>query len=216
VIALRKRLHVNPLITDPDTIDLQWGGSFSVSGPFSVPTTLGYTPEGRHIYWGRTEYSVSFDAVNYDGVATHFGDRATFAATCVVRDGERLDIAVAPLVSVLLRGDSGVRAGGTVIARFDLGRNSGGLTATWLAGTFDLGAGYGHRFFKRVTAHTNWQWQKAVGTERQISIFEGVEYQFSDPFAIDVSAQHQAVWGGHVDHQIVVGFTLSTPRLHRH
>lgn len=215
-IGLRKRLHVNPLIADPDTIEIDWGGSFSFSGPYSLPATLRYTPQGSHIYWGRTELSVSFDSLNYDGAATHFGDRATVAATCVVHDGERLDIAVAPLAAVLLRGGNGVRGGGAAIARYDVGRNSGGVTATWLAGTVDLGAGYGHQFFKRVTAHANWQWEKASGTARQISIFEGVEYQVSDPFAIDVTAQHQSVWGGHTDQQIVVGVTVSTPRLHRH
>src|SRR5947199_8893032 len=80
-IALRKRLHVNPLITEPDTLDFEWGGAFSTGGSFSFPTTLRFTPQGPHIYWGRTELSVSFDSLANDGTATHFGDRTTFAAT---------------------------------------------------------------------------------------------------------------------------------------
>lgn len=215
-IALRKRLHVNPLITDPDTIEVDWGGSFSVDGPFTLPASLRYTPEGHHLYWGKTEFSASFDSLNYDGTATHFGDRATVAATCVVVDSEHFDVAVAPLASVLLRGDSGVRAGGLTIARYDAGRNSAGFSASWLANTLDFGAGYGRKIGTHVTPHVNWQWEKTSGTNRTVSIFEGSEYQVSDPFAVDVSAQHQNVWGGHRDTQIVVGLTISTGRLHRH
>ena len=207
-ISLRKRLHVNPLITDPDTIEFDWGGAFSVNGPWTLPATVRYTPEGHHLYWGRTEFSANFDTAHLD--------HAVLAATCVVRDGDKFDLAVAPLMSVPMRDGSPVRAGGLTVARFDLGRNSTGLTATWLANTLDLGAGYGHRFGKQWTPHLNWQWEKASGTLRQVSIFEGIEYQVSDPFAIDVSAQHQNVWGGHRDTQIVVGLTFATGHLHRH
>lgn len=52
------------------------------------------------------------------------------ATTCVVRDGEKLDIALAPTASVLLRGDSGMRLGAAAIARYDAGRSSAGVTAT--------------------------------------------------------------------------------------
>ena len=31
-ITLRKRVHVNTLITEPDTIQVQWGGAFSWDG----------------------------------------------------------------------------------------------------------------------------------------------------------------------------------------
>src|SRR5712692_1228514 len=123
-ISLRKRLHVNPLITVPDTIDIEWGGSFSTTGSFTMPTSIHYTPEGRHVWWGRTEFSASFDSLTYQQPATHFGDRASFAATCVVHDGEKLDIAIAPQVSLLLRGDAGARIGSTAIARYDSGHHS--------------------------------------------------------------------------------------------
>ena len=230
-IALRKRLHVNPLITEPDTLDFEWGGSFSVGGNFSLPTTVRFTPEGRHIYWGRTEFSANFDALNNAGAATHFGDRATFAATCVLRDGEKLDIAFAPLASFLLRGDTGARLGGTAIVRYDVGRSSMGVTVGWTSathasrsnpgGALDMGGGYGYRLASagalgHLTAHTNCVWEKSSGTERQVSFFDGVEYQIKKPVALDFAAQHLNIWGGQIDHQVVIGLTVNTGKLHRH
>jgi hypothetical protein len=229
-IALRKRIHINPLITEPDTMDFEWGGAFSTGGPFTFPATVRFTPEGRHVWWGRTEFSVSFDTLSNDGTATHFSDRTTFAATCVLHDGEKLDIAIAPTVSSLLRGDHGTRTGATAIARYDVGRSSAGITVAWSsatqpsptnpAGTWDVGAGYGYRLrptgpLSHLTAHTNWLWERSTGTPRQISVFEGVEYQITDPVAVDFSAQHLNVWGGIIDNQIVIGLTVSTGRLHR-
>jgi hypothetical protein len=228
-IALRKRLHVNPLITEPDTMDFEWGGAFSTGGPFTFPATIRFSPEGRHVYWGRTELSVSFDSLSYDGTATHFSDRTTFAATCVLHDGEKLDIAIAPTVSALLRGDTGARLGATALARYDVGRSSAGLTVAWSSathasltnppGTWDVGAGYGYRLrpsgpLGHLTAHTNWLWEKSTGIGRQMSVFEGVEYQITDPVAVDFSAQHLNVWGGPIDNQVVIGLTVSTGRLH--
>jgi hypothetical protein len=204
-ISLRKRLHVNPLITDPDTVEFDTGVG---GGPLTVPTAIRYTPEGSHIYWGRTEMSVSYDAAKFD--------RATFAATCVVQDGEKVDIAIAPLLAAPLRGGDGLHPGGAAIARLDIGRNSAGVTATWLTNTWDFGAGYGRKIGAKVTPHMNWQWEKAAGTPAGISVFEGVEYQFSDPFALDLTAQHMNVWGGQTNNQLVLSLTLSSPRLHRH
>src|SRR4051812_5570573 len=224
-ISLRKRLHVNPLITEPDTMDIEWGGSFSTIGNFTMPASIHYTPEGHHVWWGRTEFSASFDSLAYQQPVTHFGDRANFAATCVVHDGDKLDIAIAPRFSVLLRGDSGARVGSTAIARYDTGHHSAGLTFTWTgatassannpAGTFDVGAGYGYGIGK-ITPHINWLWEKSTGSERQISLFEGVEYQFTDPFAIDFSVQHISLGGTARDTQFVAGITFNTGKLHRH
>ncbi len=228
-IALRKRLHVNPLITEPDTMDVEYGGAFSWDGSFTLPMTLHLTPEGHHVWWGRTEFSAAFDSISSND-AVHFGDRATFAATCVVHDGEKLDIAIAPAATLLMRGDSGARAGATAIARYDAGRSSAGVTFTWSgathasptnpAGTFDIGAGYGFRLMpagplSHLTPHVNAVWEKSTGIERQISIFEGVEYQVTDPFAIDFALQHISIWGGQPDRQFVVGITVNTGRLHK-
>jgi hypothetical protein len=223
-ISLRERLHVNPLITEPDTIEVEWGGAFAESGTDTMPVVLHYTPKGPYIFWGRTEFSASFDSLNYDGTVRHFGDRASFAATCVLHDGKKLDIAIAPTASFLLRGDRGLRYGATAIARYDSGRHSGGVTFSWThatmasdtnpAGTFDLGLGYGYALGK-ITPHVNWVWERSTGVERQISLFEGVEYQVTDPFAIDFSVQHISVWGGARDTQFVIGVTINTPHLHR-
>src|ERR1041385_139567 len=96
-IALRKRVHVNTLITEPGTLEVEFGGAFSTGGNFSFPSTIKYTPEGTYIWWGRTEFSVSFDSlastVQFDDRATQFSDRMTFATNCVVYDGAKLDIA---------------------------------------------------------------------------------------------------------------------------
>jgi hypothetical protein len=231
-ISLRKRVHVNTLITEPGTMDIEWGGAFSIDGGFTLPAVIHYTPEGPHVYWGRTEFSASFDSlassVDSGRRVTNFSDRASFAATCVVHDGEKLDIAIAPQVSVLLRGAQGTRIGSTAIARYDVGRSSAGITVTWTgatsasalnpAGTLDIGAGYGFRLapsgaLGHLTPHTNWVLEKSTGTARQISIFEGVEYQVTEKFAIDFSAQHISLWGNAPDTQIVVGITVNTGRL---
>jgi len=231
-IALRKRVHVNTLITEPGTLELEFGGAFSTGGNFSLPSTIKYTPEGKYIWWGRTEFSLSFDSlastVQFDDRATQFSDRMAFAANCVVYDGVKLDIAIAPQVSSFLRGESGVRAGATAIARYDAGRNSTGVSVTWTAatvtspsnpaGTFDVGYGFGRRLMEsgplsHLTAHTNVLYERATGTARQISLFEGVEYQITEKVAVDFSGQHFSVWGGQVDHQITVGLTVNTGRL---
>ena len=73
---LRKRLHVNTLITEPGTMDIEWGSAFSTGGSFTFPTAIHYTPEGPYVWWGRTEFMVSFDSLSYNEV-NHFGDRIT-------------------------------------------------------------------------------------------------------------------------------------------
>src|SRR5262245_20459413 len=105
-----KRLHVNPLITEPDTIDIEWGGAFSTGGGFTMPAVIHYTREGSQVWWGRTAFSASFDSLAYETAVTHFGDRACFAATCVLLAGKRLDLAIEPQAAVLVVVDSGVRA----------------------------------------------------------------------------------------------------------
>ncbi len=229
-ITLRKRLHVNTLITEPGTIEIEWGAAFSTDGSFTFPTAIHYTPQGSHVWWGRTEFSASFDSLSYNQV-NHFGDRISGAATCVVHDGEKLDIAIAPQVSYLLRGDSGARAGATAIARYDVGRSSAGVSFTWTgasnpsstnpAGTFDIGTGYGFRLrpygpLGHLTPHMNWLYEKSTGNTHQISLFEGMEYQVTDPFAIDFAVQHISLWGNQPDTQFVVGLTVNTGHLRHH
>jgi len=224
-ISLRKRLHVSPLITEPDSIDFEWGAAFDTNGAITLPTVIHYTPKGPYVFWGRTEFAVSFDSLNYDGNVHHFGDRASVQATCVLHDGDKLDIAFAPTATFLLRGDTGARYGAVGIARYDSGHHSGGVTVSWTgathpsptnpAGTFDLGFGYGYAFGK-ITPHVNLIWERSTGIDRQISLFEGVEYQFTDPFSLDFSVQHNSLWGGARDTQFVVGITVNSGHLHHH
>jgi hypothetical protein len=233
-ISLRKRLHVNTLITEPGTMEIEWGGAFSTGGNFTFPSTIKYTPEGPYVFWGRTEFSASFDslssAVQFDDRATQFSDRVTLAANCVIHDGKELDIAIAPQTSFFLRGESGLRVGATALARYDHGRNSAGVTVTWTtataasptnpAGTFDIGLGYGRRLMatgplSHLTPHVNWLYERSTGIGPQISLFEGMEYQITENVAVDFSAQHFSVWGGQVDHQVVIGLTVNTGKLSR-
>src|SRR6266853_445280 len=93
-ISLRKRLHVNTLITEPGTVEIEWDNLYSyTSANYSMPSNVKFTPEGKSILWGRTEYSVAFDSVDSALLAgersTQFSDRLTFTATSVLKDGEK-------------------------------------------------------------------------------------------------------------------------------
>ena len=233
-IALRKRVHVNTLITEPDTIEVEFGSLYSTSSDnFSLPSLIKYTPEGKHILWGRTEYSVGFDSlfssVIPGGRTTQFSDRVTFSANAVILDGEKLDIAIAPQASFFVRDESGARAGLTAIARYDSGQNSTGVAVSWSAatvssatnpaGTLDVGFGFGRRlrpsgFIGHFTPHTNVIYEKSTGVDRTVSVFEGVEYQITEKVAVDFSGQHFNVIGGQVDNGVLVGLTVNMGKLH--
>jgi len=233
-IALRKRLHINTLITEPGTAELDWGGLYSFStNNFAMPSGLRYTPAGRHIIWGRTEYSVAFDTVTSANIGggrlTQFSQAVTLTATSVLHDGENLDIAIAPQASVFLRDEAGARLGAVAIARYDTGRNSIGATVGWSgathssdsnpAGTFDLGLGFGRqlsgsRWLEKLTSHFNAECEKSTGQNTALLAFEGIEYQVTDHLAFDVAAQHFASTGRAPDHQIAFGMTLNLGKVH--
>ena len=59
----------------------------------------------------------------------------------------------------------------------------------------------------KFTPHTNIVWEKSVGTPKLVSLFEGVEYQITDRFAVDLSGQQFGLLAGAPDRQIVVGIT---------
>jgi hypothetical protein len=228
-ITLNKRLHVNTLITEPGTVEIDWAGLYSFSSTgYSMPATLKYTPKGTHTIWGRTEYAVAFDSLdNVDtggGRATQFSQSVTLAATSVLHDGKKLDIAIAPQATLFLRGEKGARLGALAIARYDTGRNSLGATLSWSAathdseanraGTWDAGFGFGRRLaasgmLGRFTPHMNAVWERSTGMERVLSVFEGVEYQMTDRLAFDLSGQHLGVRGTTVDHQVAFGITFN-------
>ena len=228
-ISLRKRLHVNTLITAPGTAELDWSNLYSLStSNFAMPSAIKYTPAGSHILWGRTEYSAAFDSISSaeagGGRLTQFSQAVTQTSTAVLHDGPKLDIAVAPQATFFLRDESGARLGAILIARYDSGRNSTGVTAGWSvathnsltspAGTFDAGFGFGRqlsgsRLIEKFTPHFNAEWERSTGTSSAILASEGIEYQITDHLALDASAQHFATSGSAPDHQLAFGITFN-------
>jgi hypothetical protein len=213
-ITLRKRLHVNTLITEPGTMEVDWNNLYSLSTmSYIMPSAIRYTPEGPTIPWGRTEYSLAFDPVRSANV--------TLTAVSVLRDGEKLDLALAPQVTFFTRDDSGARLGAIAIARYDSGRNSSGVTFSWSAatrssptnpaGTFDVGFGFGRQLsrMEKLTPHMNVEWERSTGQPSALLAFEGVEYQVTERLAFDLSAQHFAASGSAPDHQLAFTMTLN-------
>ena len=228
-ISLRKRLHVNTLITAPGTAELDWSNLYSLStSNFAMPSAIKYTPAGSHILWGRTEFSAAFDSISSAEAGgarlTQFSQAVTLTGTAVLHDGPKLDIAVAPQATFFLRDESGARLGAILIARYDSGRNSTGVTAGWSvathnsvtnpAGTFDAGFGFGRQlsgshWIEKFTPHFNAEWERSTGTSSALLASEGIEYQITDHLALDASAQHFATSGSAPDHQLVFGITFN-------
>jgi hypothetical protein len=228
-VSLRKRLHVNDLIAEPGTVELDVGSLYSyTTGMFTLPSAVKFTPAGDSLFWGRTEYSVAFDsvasAINTGARSTQFSDRLTVAATSVVYDSEHFDIAIAPLVTAFLRNESGVRLGATAIARYDGGGNTIGFTAGWTAassatdtnpaGVWDFGAGFGRQlassgFLSRITPHANVMLEESTGFERTWAVFGGVEYQITRRLAIDASGQRYGLTGSSPDRQFLLSLTIN-------
>ena len=75
-----------------------------------------------------------------------------------------------------------------------------------------LGFGYGHTFGAKTTLHADTQLERATGYVSALSLFEGVEYQFTPNIALDLSAQHLNATGGTLDHQILMGLTVNFGR----
>ena len=233
-VTQRKRLNVNDLITEPGTIELDWGNLYSYSTQsFTMPSAVKYTPSGSGLFWGRTEYSAAFDSLASDldteGRNSRFSDRVSFTATSVLYGSDHFDIAFAPQVTTFLRDESGVRAGATAIARYDGGGNSVGVTMGWSAatassstnpaGAWDFGAGFGRPLARsgllaHFTPHLNVVLEKSTGLERTASTFGGVEYQITRQIAFDVSGQRIGLPGGGADRQFALGLTINLGKPH--
>ncbi len=226
-VSMRKRLHVNDLIAEPGTVELDFGGLYSyTTSTFTLPSALKWTPEGDSLFWGRTEYSASFDsvssAVSAGGRSTQFSDRLTFAATSVLFDSEHFDIAVAPAATAVLHDDSGARLGANLIARLDRSGNSLAALLSWSAatrpsdtnpaGVWDLDIGYGRQLggrFKRFTPHVTAALERSTGFAGTFSLFGGIQYAITERAAIDVVCQRYGLAGGDPDRQILVSFTYN-------
>lgn len=233
--GLRNRLHVNPLITQPGTLEVEFGTAVDSSGSLTQPTLVKYTPDGDDAYWGNTEFSVGFDSVAtsvQDGSrVTQFSDHLTFTALTGLPDswtGKDFHFAIGPQVTKILRGDTGERIGLTSVGRYTRGLSSGGFTLSWNgataasdsnpAGVFDVGGGFGRQLGKEgllnnLTIHGNVLLEKSSGVQRTVSVFEGMEYQITNRFSIDVSGQHLNAIGGVRDNQISVGLVMNFGRI---
>ena len=232
-ITLQKRLHVNTLITEPGTAELDWGNLYSFSSNnYSMPSGFRYTPAGSNIIWGRTEYDVAFDTIASADIGgsrlTQFSQALTLTATSVLHDGPKFDFALAPQATFFLRDESGSRLGAVAIARYDTGRNSVGATFSWSGAThsspnnpavsYAAGFGFGRQLsgsplLEKFTPHTNVEWDKSTGLEHSILASEGIEYQITDRLAFDVSGQHLLNSGNPNDHQLAFGITLNIGKL---
>lgn len=230
---MRKRLHINDLITEPGTVEIDWGTLYSYStSNFTMPSAMKYTPDGDTLLIGRTEYSVVFDAVasTVDGGSrsAQFSDHVTLTATSVLLDTTHFDIAIAPQATFFLRDASGARFGATVIAREDIGLNSIGGIVSWTgattssssnpAGTWDFGAGLGHHLagkgiLARFTPHINTVWERSTGFDYSFGAYAGVEYQITPRVAFDASGQRIGL-NNTVDRQILFSMTINLGKPH--
>lgn len=207
-------------------MEVETGGNVSligdVAGAFALPTVIKFTPKST-----RTEYNVSFDGlsseVNGPGRTTHFSDRVTLGATHEFSNWRRVSFAAGPQVSIFTRGSTGVRWGGVGLARVSFrGKVDGGITASYSQAThatdlnptrlLDLSGGFGRKLSARVTAHANYLYEKATNFSPQHSLYEGIEFQFTPRFALDVSVQQIGAGRAVVDHQLVAGLTMNLGR----
>ena len=233
-VSNRQRLTVNTLITDRGTFEWEWYGVVQHSGGFFIPAVWKVTPGRERGFWSRTELSASFDALagvdNGQRNLLHASDHLTFAATTALPSLGPLQVAFAPTATALLRGDHGMRAGGTLLTKLDNKRHQGGFSVSWSgatrpsdtnpAGTLDAGAGYGVRlarygFASRLTPHSNIVWERSTGVSALVTFAEGMEYQANDRFSVDVTVQHLNVRSNIADTQLVSGFTWNLGAVRR-
>lgn len=228
-LALRRRMFVSSLIVEPGLGEFDCSVTSSTSNnTLFFPATLRYTPTGPSILWGRTEFSVSWDSAYSADEAQNrtyqFSDHVTLTGVSVLLDSKHWDLALAPQVTVLTRGASGVRVGGAGIARGDFGRDSVAMSASWTgatnpagsdnpAGTFDWLAGYARSVGGGFTVYASAQWERSTGIGPQVSVFEGIQYSPNDRWGIELSGQHYAAGSSQTDNQMVLGITITLGRL---
>jgi len=217
-LSTRRRLSISPLIAAPGTFELDVTGAFSTSGDYTTPATLRYTPVSDNFYLGHTEWGINadfIDGLTVDGQKiTHASDHVTLQSTTAAKWGA-VNLALAPQMTMLTRGaDGGLRGGATAI----------GVTLGWTgatqasdtnpAGIWDIGFGFGRKLGSKgvrgnFTPHINATIEKQTGAERFYTLLEGVEYQFTDRFSLDISGQHIGMGTGVVDHQVLIGMTFT-------
>ena len=175
---------------------------------------------------GQTEYSLAFDSVNSainpgNQRTTQFSDRLTFQATTVVYDSKYFDIAVAPQITCTAsqRLGSACRCHGHCSTRQIRQQSRGDCRLDWgdvafgqqPAGVWDFGIGYGRKL-RKFTPHANVVLERATGFAHTTSVFGGIEYQWTEKFAVDATAQRYSLTGAGPDRQILLGITWNFGR----
>jgi len=210
-ILERRRLRAGRMITMPGTVDLLIGNTITPQGDFAQPWSLQWTPEGDSLLRGRTEYAVSFDALTSNTRPdlprlTHASDHLGLTATSVIRDGEKLDIAIAPQATFLWRDDRGARVGTGLVARYDFSPLTNlGASIAWTgatapsptnpSGVWDVGFGFGRKLAaggarSRLNLHANTVIERATGLNRLHILSEGLGVSVTENLTLGVTAQH--------------------------
>ena len=220
-IGNRSRVHVNRLVTESGTIEMEAGISFAEFAGITNPILLKYTAAGDSLLLGRTEFSVGFDYA-------HASNDITLAATSLLYDGEHWNVALAPTLTIVRQDGSGIRAGATMITRYDHGPASFGATATWskasLPGpgtpadlaSFGLGGGVrlaaaGWR--SRLTLNGNALSEHASATRAATSTFEGIEWEITKRAALNFVVQQSDWRGPSRDNIFLAGLTINLGRI---
>lgn len=226
--GLRRKVHVADLITTPGTVEAEWYHTLSPSGNYWIPSLLKMTPSAGDGFWGQTELSIGFDAIDSEigdnGRVTHSTDHITLNSTHVLWSEKHFSFALGPQITFSTRGQQPVHAGGSVISRWDFGlnnQNNLGLTAQWVnPGILDIGGGAGRQlsqtgFGKFVTPHVSVTWEKVNGSSGFMSVNEGVAFQVTKKLALDIGAQHVGAPDAHMDHQFQIGLIGNFGKIRR-
>ena len=223
-IGTRNRVHVNRLITEPGTLELEIGASISEYGDNVNPALLKFAPGGDDLLIGKTEYSVGFDYA-------HTGNDITANANSLLYDGEHWNVTLGPNVTFLRQSGSGLRAGATLVTRYDYGPASLGVTATWSKATRPdantpadyaaFGAGGGIRLAKEgrlshFTLNANALSEHASSSAPIYSAFEGIEWEITSHVSANLTVQQIDIRGPNRDNQLFLGFTINFGRLKLH
>ena len=218
-IGNRNRLHINSLITDPGTLELESAFIYSEIGNYAAPVLLKYTPSR-----GSTELSVGFDS--WRGSSD-----VALAANTLLYDGSHWNVVLGPSLVLVRQNGDGLRPGATFITRYDNGLASLGLSATWSKATRPtdnnpadqtaFGIGGGLRLGKEGwrshwTLNSNALNERASSTRAMNSTFEGLEWELNSRLSINLVAQQLDWRGPNRDNQALVGLTVNFGHIRLH
>lgn len=223
-MGTRNRVHVNRLITEPGTFEMEVGAGFAEYGDNTDPVLLKFTAAGDSLLAGRTEYSVGFDYL-------HGSNDVSLAANSLLFDGEHWNVTLGPSLTIVRQDGSGVRAGATFVTRYDHGPASVGVTAAWSKATrpgpltpadlVDVGLGGGVRlgskgWRSKLTANGNFLSEHASATGAVASTFEGLEWEINGKISANAVVQQLDWRGPNRDNLFLLGLTINFGRVKLH